>query len=97
MWDIAGKAANLPVYRLLGGKVRDQVRTYRTLYHHEMGVGHTPDGYRKWAEYGLGAGRRFHHVQAADRVPLLDGARTSPTSTTATCSTTRPSPIRTRA
>ncbi|MBD3624576.1 MAG: mandelate racemase/muconate lactonizing enzyme family protein [Rhodobacteraceae bacterium] len=52
LWDIAGKAMNVPVYRLLGGKVRDQVRTYRTLYHHEVGVGHTPEDYVKWAEYG---------------------------------------------
>lgn len=31
LWDLSGRAAGLPVYKLLGGAVRDRIRVYRSI------------------------------------------------------------------
>jgi L-alanine-DL-glutamate epimerase-like enolase superfamily enzyme len=44
LWDLAGKAAGLPVHKLLGGKVRDKVRVYNGSIRFPL-AGHRPEDY----------------------------------------------------
>jgi len=44
LWDIAGQAAGVPAYKLLGGKIRDRVRIYNGGVRFPM-TGQTPQDY----------------------------------------------------
>ncbi len=48
LWDIAGKAAGVPVYKLMGGMVRDHVRCYNGAVRVQRN-GDNPKDYAEWA------------------------------------------------
>jgi galactonate dehydratase len=50
LWDIKGKAANLPVYELLGGKCREKVRVYSNGWTLDA---NTPDEFARRAELAV--------------------------------------------
>ena len=47
LWDLAGKALNVPVYQLLGGKFRDKIRLYCDCH---VGRDELPESYAKRAK-----------------------------------------------
>ena len=67
LWDIAGQAAGVPVYKLLGGKIRDRVRAYNggRPFPHDR-----PDAARLRREHGQDEGgqRGLHPDQAGRRL-----------------------------
>ena len=52
LWDIFGKSLNVPVWRLLGGKVREYVRTYTHLGMGDMGSVYETSGRTELSERG---------------------------------------------
>ena len=50
LWDVTGKAFDLPVYKLLGGAVRDRVRLYART---DLGLASAGQPRIEWAELAM--------------------------------------------
>jgi galactonate dehydratase len=53
LWDIKGKAFGVPVYELLGGRMREEIRVYANGWSYQS---HTPDDYARAVERPLREG-----------------------------------------
>ena len=84
-WDILGKALNLPVYRLLGGAVRDRIPAYANGWYT---VERTPDEFHKAATAAVARGYRalkldpfgsgFYELERAEKlrsISLVEAVR----------------------
>ncbi len=71
LWDLTGKALNVPVYRLLGGKFRDRIRLYCDCH---AGEDETPESYARRAKeiVALGFDAIKFDIDDADSPHKLD-------------------------
>jgi galactonate dehydratase len=75
-WDIVGKDVDRPVHRLLGGAVRDRVRTYTYIYPDDEGG---VDRHEMWTQPDLVAERAAHYADLGFTGVKLDPFGFAPT------------------
>lgn len=68
LWDILGKIYNVPVYKLLGGAVRDKIRTYTHAHNAETALKSVEQGF---AGIKTGGGMRREFYDPQNDTPAL--------------------------
>ncbi|HEX2987156.1 MAG TPA: mandelate racemase/muconate lactonizing enzyme family protein [Chloroflexota bacterium] len=74
LWDLWGKSTGLPVYRLLGGKVRDSVLAYATAFYYHGGPDET-EGVEEEALRYVERGFRAVKMKIGGEHPSVDVRR----------------------
>ena len=72
LWDLAGKALGVPVYQLLGGKVRDEIDVYANI--NRATFDRSPEEFARIAERAVAEGFRAVKAATFDDFPALDSA-----------------------
>lgn len=68
LWDIAGKALNVPTHVLFGGKIRDSIRLYANI--NRSTDPRTPEGFAAMARAAVAAGFTAVKLAPFDAIPL---------------------------
>jgi galactonate dehydratase len=74
MWDLAGKALGIPVYDMLGGKLRDELEVYANINRATNGE-RTPDAFARNALRAVEEGFRAIKAAPFDGFPKLSSPR----------------------
>lgn len=73
LWDILGKALNVPVYALLGGACREDIRLYANI--NRATTERTPEGFAKNAAAAVADGFDAVKLAPFDGLPVVNSAK----------------------
>jgi galactonate dehydratase len=73
LWDLLGKSLGVPVYTLLGGRCRDEIRLYANI--NRATTERTPEGFAQNAAAAVAEGFDAVKLAPFDGLPVVDSAK----------------------